>query len=327
MSVTSEIERIKTNIANAYTAIEEKGVITTNAKNSDNLASTISAIKTGGTGGGDGEFTPYENGFIEIFTNGDGSTITELPYNAIKIPSGMFSGKKNINLTSLPETITTINSNAFYGCTNLKITKIPNGVTQLLDYTFYNCENMPLAELPSGLIKLGPSVFYNCKKLELTELPKTITSFGKSCFQNCTSLKITEVWGTSPNSGQYNFIIPQYCYYGCTSLKSIKIIEPTGNNNTKTIISEYCFQNCTGLELVDFGEKTYSAASSSFSGCTSLKTLICRRTSPPTIQSTTFTNAPLEEIFVPDEKIDTYKSASNWSKYASLMKPLSEYGG
>ena len=50
MSVLSEIERIKTNIVNAYTEIENKGVVTTVTKNSDNLASTISAIQTGGGG-------------------------------------------------------------------------------------------------------------------------------------------------------------------------------------------------------------------------------------------------------------------------------------
>lgn len=323
MAIVDEVERIKTNIANAYTEIENKGVITTGVKNSDNLASTISAIQTGGTGGGDGELTPYEKGFIEIFNNNDGSTITELPNDAVKLPANIFFGKKNINLTSLPETITTINAQAFYGCTNLRITKIPNGVTQLLDYTFYNCEKMALTELPSGLTKLGNAAFQNCKSIELTELPRTITSFGNYCFQNCTSLKLTEVWGTKPYSG-YNFIIPTSCYDGCTSLKTIKIIDVTGTASASISISNYCFQNCTGLELVDLGEKVTSINTYSFSKCSSLKTLICRRTSPPSIQSNSFNNVTFDEIYVPDDKLSTYKSASNWSKYASVMKPLSE---
>ena len=52
MSITSEIERIKTNIANAYTELENKGATIPTEKNSNNLASTITTV-TGGGGSGD----------------------------------------------------------------------------------------------------------------------------------------------------------------------------------------------------------------------------------------------------------------------------------
>lgn len=84
MAVSDQIERIKTNIANAYTAIEEKGVVTTTAKNSDNLASTISAIQTGGTGGG-GESTTEQYGIIFDEVN-DSGIPTKITYNL-----GLFS--------------------------------------------------------------------------------------------------------------------------------------------------------------------------------------------------------------------------------------------
>lgn len=47
MSISSEITRIKTNIANAYTACEDKGATLPQTQNSANLAATINAISSG----------------------------------------------------------------------------------------------------------------------------------------------------------------------------------------------------------------------------------------------------------------------------------------
>ena len=47
MSITSEIERINTNISNAYTELENKGATIPELKNSNNLASTIATVSSG----------------------------------------------------------------------------------------------------------------------------------------------------------------------------------------------------------------------------------------------------------------------------------------
>lgn len=49
MSVTSEIERIKTNIANAYTELENKGATIPDERNSNNLSTTIAEMSSGGS--------------------------------------------------------------------------------------------------------------------------------------------------------------------------------------------------------------------------------------------------------------------------------------
>jgi hypothetical protein len=48
MSVASEINRIKSNIADAYTEAEAKGATMPVTENSDNLADTIASISGGG---------------------------------------------------------------------------------------------------------------------------------------------------------------------------------------------------------------------------------------------------------------------------------------
>lgn len=60
MTIASEVTRIKTNIAQAYTALEEKGATIPEVKNSDNLSGAIESIATG-DGSGDYE---YRNGWL-----------------------------------------------------------------------------------------------------------------------------------------------------------------------------------------------------------------------------------------------------------------------
>lgn len=51
MTIVTEINRIKENIANTYTALSEKGATLPTVQNSDNLASTVSTVTGGGTEG------------------------------------------------------------------------------------------------------------------------------------------------------------------------------------------------------------------------------------------------------------------------------------
>ena len=48
MTIASEIQRIQTNIANSYIACSNKGATLPATQNSDNLATTIASIPTGG---------------------------------------------------------------------------------------------------------------------------------------------------------------------------------------------------------------------------------------------------------------------------------------
>ena len=58
MSIASEIQRIKNNIANAYSACQEKGANIPSNKNSSNLASCINSITVGSGGGSNVDLKP-----------------------------------------------------------------------------------------------------------------------------------------------------------------------------------------------------------------------------------------------------------------------------
>lgn len=252
MAIVDEIERIKTNIANAYTALEEKGATLPTERNSDNLSAVIVEVPTGS---GDEELV---NSYMSVIDN-------------------------------------TLGANC---------TKLPDGITSLGDYAFYGRTN-----------------------LAITELPKTLTYIGKQAFCNCTNLNITEVWGTQKKATSSYVEIQSSCFFGCNHLNTIKIININNPKNLPLQLDDTCFKSCTRLKTVDLPSNTKAMSDYVFQSCTSLKTLICRATTPPTIYSTAFSGVTFDVIYVPDNSLNTYKSASNWSKFANVMKPLSEYGG
>ena len=83
MSIASEIQRIKTNIANAYTSASNKGATLPATQNSSNLASTIDTIQTGGTPTTvewkDVNFIDYDGTLLYSYTLAELQALSSLP--------------------------------------------------------------------------------------------------------------------------------------------------------------------------------------------------------------------------------------------------------
>lgn len=100
-------------------------------------------------------------------------------------------------------------------------------------------------------------------------------------------------------------------------------------NDKVTSIGEYVFCNCTSLTAADFPLVT-SIGEYVFSSCADLKKLILRRTSDVcklysvNALSGTSIKSGRGYIYVPDDLVDSYKAATNWSTFADQIKPLSE---
>ena len=97
-----------------------------------------------------------------------------------------------------------------------------------------------------------------------------------------------------------------------------------------TMIGAGAFAECKSLALVDVPNVT-NIASAAFQWETALRTLILRGNSVCKLDTTAaFTGTPIQTsstagaIFVPDNLVNTYKSATNWSTFAAKIKPLSE---
>lgn len=105
-------------------------------------------------------------------------------------------------------------------------------------------------------------------------------------------------------------------FSNCTSITSIKTIA------TQTI-GESIFTPSTMLTLIDLCADTLAIKWHSFNTTVGSVTLICRATTPPSLNAQAF-GSNLVSIQVPAESVDTYKAATNWSNYASIITAIQE---
>ena len=98
-----------------------------------------------------------------------------------------------------------------------------------------------------------------------------------------------------------------------------------------TLSARYGMQYCTSLEKIEIGDKLTAISFGVWRNCSSLTVAIFHSTTPPTASTNNFQSTPIASgngyIYVPDESVDDYKAASNWSTYAGKIKGLSEYTG
>lgn len=201
---------------------------------------------------------------------------------------------------------------------NYGVGNVVTSATRLYPYEFSDCTGMTsfvgdsvyrmsaLTNLSSSGV--GQYVFSGCTNLQSVSLASMITcGSGGYQFYNCTSLN--DVYMPLGNIGQHMF-------EGCSSLVRIAI----QSGNSASNMNGYGFNNCTSLEIVDLGD-IIKTGSSEFAKCSSLRTIILRRTSAITALSNVncFTSTPYASggiggvIYAPSSLIDTYKAATNWS--------------
>ena len=141
----------------------------------------------------------------------------------------------------------------------------------------------------------------------------------------------------------YTTDIGNSAYCNCSNLVSVNfpLVTHIGNNafaGCSTLVSVYLplveivggsvFKGDSALEVVDF-PKLDVIWELVFSDCTALKTVILRLNRVSQLKTAdVFNNTPIENgtgyIYVPDNIVEQYKTADNWSNYASQIKPISE---
>lgn len=248
MSIASEITRISGNIADAYTACNGKGATmpSSASQNSDNLATCINSIQTGGGGVG----IPREVSQSGVYQMPTTSFTWALPSNATDVGDYAlyyaFRGCPNLTSVDL-SSLTTISSEGG------------------LSYTFQNCTgltgNLSLLNLTniSGMYGMR-GAFYNTglTSVNLSNLMSISNTSGMaSAFNKCTSLTSVDLSGLTTITGTGALLD---AFSGCTSLTSINFTNLTtiGNNSSSSNVSHFsnAFNNCTSLTTLSFPELT-----------------------------------------------------------------------
>ena len=152
----------------------------------------------------------------------------------------------------------------------------------------YSTANITSLKFGEGVTEVGGFAFQLCTSLTEIILPSTILNLGVSCFKNA-------------------------------AIESIHL-----PNGLKTI-NNSVFEKCSLLKKIILPSSITGMGASVFFDCTSLSVVVSLNPTPFVIYTQCFdNNAANRLIYVPDESVDAYKAATNWSAYADAIRPLSE---
>lgn len=170
----------------------------------------------------------------------------------------------------------------------LKNAVIPSGTTTIGKMAFAGCGVLETVTIPSSVTSIEDYAFLSCYELNTITIPSSVTTIGSECFNRCSSL--TE------------FVVP----------------------NSVTTIGGGAFYLCEGLKTITIGTGVTSIGGGILSGSTSLESIICLATVPPTLGVNGFSNTNDCPIYVPDNSVLAYQTATHWMNYASRIKGISE---
>lgn len=260
----------------------------------------------------------------------------EIGSNVTKIANYSFQFCYNLLSITVPNTLTAVEAYAFQNCYKLTCMTVPSGVTSIGDCAFYYCYVLKSILVPSSITSFNNNAFTYCYDLENITPPSGLKTIGTYAFQYCNSLADITIPSTITSFGTYSF---NYCY----ALNSVKILSGI------TSIVNSAFYNCHSLISITIPSSVTSIAASSLRACYSLThmTIPASVTSiaanafnscygmaeyhflcdtPPTLSATNAFSGIQSgcKIYVPRSEdhsiLNAYKTASNWSTYASYME-------
>ena len=141
-----------------------------------------------------------------------------------------------------------------------------------------------------------------------------VTTIGASAFYNCLSLTDIDI-GSLVSIGTSAFAY-------CRQLRNIVI--PEGVDT----IPASLFTQVKGLTYIDFpstvtsmGANVFQYYGIGYQDSSHWSLVVCRAVNPPTIESTTLDKS-ITDIYVPAESVEAYKTATNWSAFASKISAI-----
>ena len=231
-----------------------------------------------------------------------------------------------------------INDSSFFfrNCSILESIVIPKRINSQADSGFSNCARLKSFVIPKGTNVLPFRLFETCVALESVSIPNTVTTLNDRVFDNCSLLKNVVSPPTAVGVGGLNVFnnavsitsaristglsaVRSSYFWNCQSLEKVEI--PDG----VTSLDVSCFSLCTKIKTIRIPSSVTTLGNSTFGNCLSMEEYIFERTAPLSITFSSFTNIPRNTIiYVPDESVDAYKTATNWVALANQIFPISD---
>lgn len=138
------------------------------------------------------------------------------------------------------------------------------------------------------------------------------TSVGRSLFEGFTNLR--KVYLSNKITA-----IEDWAFNRCTNLEEVI------NTENISSIGLNSFSDCSSLEKITFSDKINTISPYSFKNNTSLKNIIFNSDTPKDTFLNILQQIPtIQSIYVPQDAVRTYKTASGWSSYTSMIKPIEQ---
>ncbi len=184
--------------------------------------------------------------------------------------------------------------------------QIDPGITTLGDFAFYRFEKLTSVTIPGSVTSIGKHAFANCTNLASVTIPGSVTSIGKNAFDNCKNLASVTIPGSVTSIGEQAFA-------NCRNLASVTIpgsVESIGN---------FAFQGCLILASVTISEGVKSIGDSALAYCDSLKRIIVKASTPPSVSLSSIPQNPGLTVYVPSGAYNAYTEASGWNELMSII--------
>ena len=269
-----------------------------------------------------GQYAFYNCYALQSITIPDGVTSIETnafngcyALQSITIPDGVTSIGNSafyncyaLQSITISDSVTSIETQAFMHCYSLQSITIPDGVTSIGTYTFDTCYALRSVTISNSVTSIESGVFQNCYSLQSITIPNGVTSIGTIAFKNCYALQSV----TIPNGVES---VGKNAFLNCYALRSITIPDSV------TSIAYSMFNSCYALQSITIPDGVTSIYGFAFSNCYSIMEYHLHPTTPPTLDTNAFSNIVEGTIiYVPQGSLDAYKTATNWSTYASYMQ-------
>ena len=106
----------------------------------------------------------------------------------------------------------------------------------------------------------------------------------------------------------------------CEQIVIPSTVEYYGKKYDVVAIKEQAFSECLKLTSVTIPNGVTEIGYRAFCGCSSMKEVYCKSTTPPAGGSWMFSSISLEcKIYVPTESVEAYKAAEYWKNYADYI--------
>lgn len=249
--------------------------------------------------------------------------------NVTNIGDEAFMGNSQLESVGDTKGLATIKASAFSGCSSLKSINLSN-VNSISEGAFNGCSALmminsslaTLSEIPAylfaGCMELNANItlpaviekcaFSNCKKMvfDLSDFEK-VESIDDMAFLGCQNI-----------TG--DLCLKRIAMLGNQAFKNTKItsVDMTGAPLEK--IDDYCFDGCTSLKTITISENTTTIGPGAFNGCTNISEYHILSKNPATVYSSTFAGTDKYVIYVPKGCAEAYKAADGWSDYADRIQ-------